>query len=152
MHLFFFTEQRKPGFAFRFLITATQLFLANVNFTMYLISPRFCHRFVGYLEEQAVHTYTEFIKQIDRGQLPEFAAMKAPQAAIEYYDLAPDATFRDMILAIRADEVCHRETNHHFADLKQDDEVDSQHVEFKVEADLPLPKAEEQLKKIYLSQ
>jgi hypothetical protein len=67
MHLFFFTEQRKPGFAFRFLITATQLFLANVNFTMYLISPRFCHRFVGYLEEQAVHTYTEFIKQIDRG-------------------------------------------------------------------------------------
>ena len=67
MHLFFFTQQRKPGYAFRFFITAAQLFLANVNFTMYLISPRFCHRFVGYLEEQAVHTYTEFIKQIDRG-------------------------------------------------------------------------------------
>ena len=24
----------------------------------YLISPRFCHRFVGYLEEEAVKTYT----------------------------------------------------------------------------------------------
>jgi len=24
----------------------------------YMISPRFCHRFVGYLEEEAVKTYT----------------------------------------------------------------------------------------------
>ena len=51
MHLFFFTQLRKPGKIFRFFITCTQLFLSNVNFFMYLVSPDFCHRFVGYLEE-----------------------------------------------------------------------------------------------------
>ena len=28
----------------------------------YIISARFCHRFVGYLEEEAVSTYTHCIK------------------------------------------------------------------------------------------
>lgn len=27
----------------------------------YLISPRFCHRFVGYLEEEAVVTYSKCV-------------------------------------------------------------------------------------------
>ena len=30
----------------------------NMFFLAYLVSPRFCHRFVGYLEEEAVKTYT----------------------------------------------------------------------------------------------
>lgn len=98
---------------------------------MYLISPRFCHRFVGYLEEQAVYTYTVLLECIDDGKLPQFALMKAPKQAIEYYDMPPDATFRDMILAIRADEACHRETNHHFADINPRDEVSSHEVELK---------------------
>ena len=102
-----------------------------MNFLTYLISPKFCHRFVGCLEEQAVHTYTVFLKQIDDGKLPEFAKMPAPKEAIEYYDMPPNATFRDMILAIRADEICHRETNHHFADIKIDEDVHSGHVELK---------------------
>ena len=45
--------------------------------------------------------------------------------------MPPDATFRDMILAVRADEACHRETNHHFADLERDEEVHSQEVVMK---------------------
>ena len=28
----------------------------------YLLSPKFCHRFVGYLEEEAVKTYTQCLK------------------------------------------------------------------------------------------
>ena len=28
----------------------------------YLLSPRFCHRFVGYLEEEAVKTYTNCLE------------------------------------------------------------------------------------------
>ena len=28
----------------------------------YILSPRFCHRFVGYLEEEAVKTYTHCIE------------------------------------------------------------------------------------------
>ena len=54
-----------------------------------------------------------------------FAQMPAPKEAIDYYDMPPSATFKDLILAIRADEICHRETNHHFADIKISDAVDS---------------------------
>jgi len=28
----------------------------------YLLSPRFCHRFVGYLEEEAVVTYSKCVE------------------------------------------------------------------------------------------
>lgn len=83
----------------------------------YLIAPRYCHRFVGYLEEEAVHTYTVFLKQLDEGKLPEWSNMKAHDKAIEYYNLDKDAKFRDVILSIRADEAIHREVNHHFAGL-----------------------------------
>lgn len=34
----------------------------NFFFIAYLLSPRFCHRFVGYLEEEAVKTYTYCLK------------------------------------------------------------------------------------------
>ena len=55
--------------------------------------------------------------------------MRAPQEAIDYYHMPQDATFRDMILNIRADEACHRDLNHHFAGLNSYDEVDHMHVE-----------------------
>jgi len=35
---------------------------------------------------------------------------------------------RDLITAVRADEICHREVNHHFADLPAYAEVDHLHV------------------------
>ena len=34
----------------------------NLFFLAYLLSPRFCHKFVGYLEEEAVKTYTYCLK------------------------------------------------------------------------------------------
>ncbi len=43
--------------------------------------------------------------------------MEAPQEAVEYYNLPQGSKMRDLILSIRADESCHREVNHHFADL-----------------------------------
>ena len=53
----------------------------------YLISPRFCHRFVGYLEEEAVKTYTHCLKEIDEGRLKMWCRMKAPEIAVEYWKL-----------------------------------------------------------------
>lgn len=38
--------------------------------------------------------------------------------------MAPDAKFRDMILAVRADEAFHREVNHHFADIPSTTDFD----------------------------
>jgi hypothetical protein len=43
--------------------------------------------------------------------------MDAPEEAVEYYALGEGAKMRDLILAIRADEACHREVNHHFSDV-----------------------------------
>lgn len=34
----------------------------NLFWVSYFLSPRFCHRFVGYLEEEAVKTYTHCIE------------------------------------------------------------------------------------------
>ena len=47
--------------------------------------------------------------------------MKVSKDPIRYWELPEDATMRDLLLAIRADEVNHREFNHHFANLRKDD-------------------------------
>ena len=102
----------------------------NLYFLAYLISPKFSHRFVGYLEEEAVKTYTILLAHMDAGHLPEWKDMPAPLEARTYYGLPENATFRDIILAVRADEAMHREHNHHFADLNSTDNFE--HDEFEV--------------------
>ena len=72
MHLFFFLKQRHPGVMFRILIALAQGIFFNAYFLMYMVSPGACHRFVGYLEEEAVHTYTVMLKSLDEGKLPHW--------------------------------------------------------------------------------
>jgi hypothetical protein len=69
MHLFFFLKQRSPGVMFRIMIAISQGIFFNAYFIGYMISPYTCHRFVGFLEEEAVHTYTVMLEQIDNGRL-----------------------------------------------------------------------------------
>jgi ubiquinol oxidase len=40
----------------------------------------------------------------------------APQIAIDYWQLGPDARLEDVVIAVRADEAGHRDVNHGFAD------------------------------------
>lgn len=35
---------------------------------------------------------------------------------------------RDLVLSIRADEACHREVNHHFADIPSQKSIDNERV------------------------
>lgn len=49
----------------------------NAYFLAYILSPKSCHAFVGYLEEEAVKTYTHAIADIDRGRLPGWSNKKA---------------------------------------------------------------------------
>jgi hypothetical protein len=86
-HLFIFIELKKPGRLFQLSIALSQAIFFNMYFITYLMSPRLCHRFVGYLEEEAVHTYTVFLKQLDDGKLKEWTNKKAPKVALEYYGL-----------------------------------------------------------------
>ena len=41
--------------------------------------------------------------------------MPAPEIAKRYWGLADDATLRDVVLVVRADEAHHRDVNHSFA-------------------------------------
>lgn len=68
-------------------------------FVAYLISPKTCHRFVGYLEEEAVLTYTREIADLDAGKLPEWENMMAPDIAIQYWHM-PEGhrTMRDLLM------------------------------------------------------
>ena len=117
MHLLTFLEMKKPSFLFRCFVLGAQGVFFNFFFLAYLISPRFCHRLVGYIEEEAVKTYTHLLEAIDAGDLPMFAMARCPPLAVSYWKLNQDATFRDLIVAIRADEAGHRLVNHTFADM-----------------------------------
>lgn len=61
-HLFIFLDLKQPKSLFKMLVALTQGVFYNLYFLAYLIAPKFCHRFVGYLEEEAVHTYTVLLK------------------------------------------------------------------------------------------
>ncbi|HET7569868.1 MAG TPA: alternative oxidase [Gammaproteobacteria bacterium] len=113
MHLMTFMELIKPTWYERAVVLIVQGIFYNAFFLLYLASPRTAHRVVGYFEEEAVISYNHYLAHIDAG-LDE--NVLAPQVAIDYWSLAPNARLRDVIVAIRADEVLHRDVNHGFAD------------------------------------
>lgn len=115
MHLMTFMEVAKPKWWERLLVLATQGVFFNFFFVLYLISPRVAHRVVGYLEEEAIHSYTSYLEAIDKGQIEN---IKAPQIAIDYWKLPKDALLRDVVIAVRADEAHHRDVNHFASEIK----------------------------------
>lgn len=112
MHLITFIHIAQPSRFERVLIGVTQLAFYNCYFFLYLLAPRVAHRIVGYLEEEAVTSYTQYLAQIDAGFVEN---IPAPQVAIDYWDLPQDARLRDVVIVIRADEAGHRDKNHEFA-------------------------------------
>lgn len=112
MHLMTFIEIAKPNWFERTLIVIAQGVFYNLFFLLYIISSKTAHRLVGYFEEEAVYSYTEYLAGIDNGTYKNVAA---PQIAIDYWQLKPDATLRDVILVVRDDEAGHRDVNHYFA-------------------------------------
>jgi len=119
MHLLTFIHIAKPNMFERLLVIITQGVFYNVFFLLYLCSSRVAHRIVGYLEEEAVYSYTEYLNGVDNGQ---YENVPAPQIAIDYWQLPADARLRDVILKVRDDEAKHRDVNHDFANqLKSDD-------------------------------
>ena len=113
MHLMIFTHIARPTRIERLLILIAQGAFFNLFFLLYLISPKTAHRVVGYLEEEAVHSYTEYLAEVNSGFCTD---VEAPEIAIDYWKLPPDARLHDLIIAVRADEIRHRDVNHEFAD------------------------------------
>jgi ubiquinol oxidase len=112
MHLMTFIEIAKPNALERYLVLFAQAIFWNVFFIIYVFFPRTAHRIVGYFEEEAVYSYTEYLKEIDEGRTPN---IPAPQIAIDYWKLPANATLRDVVLVVREDEAGHRDANHAFA-------------------------------------
>jgi len=113
MHLMTFIEIAQPNWFERLLVGMIQLIFYNAYFFLYLFAPRTAHRVIGYFEEEAVFSYTQYLEEIDSGRHENVAA---PQIAIDYWQLGPEATLRDVVIAVRADEAEHRDVNHSFAD------------------------------------
>lgn len=112
MHLMTFIEIAKPTLFERLVILAVQWVFYVAFFALYLISARTAHRVVGYFEEEAVISYTLYLKEIDEGRS---ANAPAPAIAKHYWKLPEEATLRDVVLVVRADEAHHRDVNHGFA-------------------------------------
>lgn len=114
MHLMTMVELVKPKWYERLLVLAVQGVFFNAFFVLYVVSPKLAHRVVGYLEEEAIHSYTEYLKDIERGAIEN---VPAPAIAIDYWRLPRDATLKDVITVIRADEAHHRDVNHFASDI-----------------------------------
>ena len=112
MHLMTFIEIAKPNSFERLLIILAQGIFYNLFFLPYLISSKTAHRLVGYFEEEAVYSYTEYLQGIREGK---YENIPAPQIAIDYWHLKKDARLSDVILAVRKDEMNHRDVNHSFS-------------------------------------
>lgn len=112
MHLMTFIEVAQPTLFERMVILGVQWVFYLAFFALYLISPRTAHRIVGYFEEEAVISYTFYLKEIDEGRSPN---VPAPAIARHYWQLPADATLRDVVLVVRADEAHHRDVNHGFS-------------------------------------
>ena len=113
MHLMIFIRIAKPNWLERWAIITAQFIFWHFYMFLYIFFPQCAHRMVGYFEEQACISYTEYLKEIDEGRTEN---IKAPKIAIDYYNLPKDAKLRDVVIAVRKDEEGHRDVNHDMAD------------------------------------
>lgn len=124
MHLLTCLKMFNAGFITRQVVVAAQMFMTPLLMSMYIIQPKSMHRFVGYLEETACHTYVDIIEQIETPGTNLNLAWKdlpAPAIAKGYWKLSGDAKWVDTLKCIMADETHHRDVNHTFASMKSDD-------------------------------
>jgi ubiquinol oxidase len=113
MHLITFMYIARPNWFERFIIFTAQAIFVVIYLTMYVLSSKTAHRFVGYLEEEAVISYTHYLEELDAGAIDN---CPAPDIAKSYWNLPDDARLRDVLLAVREDEAEHRDVNHQLAD------------------------------------
>jgi len=113
MHLMFFIEIAKPNFFERSVVLMSQVLFGLFYFFIYVFFTRTAHRMIGYFEDEAVKSYTEYLELVESGKVEN---IPAPALAIQYYKIGSDSKLSDLIRCVRADEEHHSETNHSYAD------------------------------------
>ena len=112
MHLMFFIEIAKPNIIERLIVLSAQFLFGIFYLFMYIFFTRTAHRMIGYFEDEAVSSYSEYLNMVESGEVEN---TPAPHLAINYYKLGSDAKLSDVIKCVRADEQHHSETNHNYA-------------------------------------
>jgi len=115
MHLMFFIEIAKPNWFERYLVLFAQLVFMFFYTLLYIIDYKTAHRMIGYFEEEAVRSYTDYLAMVESGAVEN---VPAPKLAINYYKMKKTAKLSDLIKKVRADEQHHSEINHRYADGK----------------------------------
>ena len=113
MHLMFFIEIAKPNYFERFVVLFSQMIFGLFYLFMYVFFTRTAHRMIGYFEDEAVKSYTEYLEMVESDKVEN---IPAPKLAISYYGIGSDSKLSDLIRCVRADEEHHSETNHNYAD------------------------------------
>lgn len=123
MHLLTFVKMKDPDTLFRGAVIVSQFGFGAAFTLAYIISPKFCHRFVGYVEEEACSTYTKIIKAIEiapeGSELGSWRTQAPPKIAVAYWKLGSEGTVLDLMKAVRADEAEHRDVNHLISGIKE---------------------------------
>ena len=113
-HLMFMMEIVKPNVFERILVVFIQFIFWHYYIIIYILSPKLAHKMTACFEEEAVRSYDKYLELIRKGVIDDTTL--APQIAIEYYNMRPDATLYDMLVCIRNDEQKHAEVNHKYAE------------------------------------
>ena len=129
MHLMTFINIAKPTFIERMIILFAQFIFILMYLIIYITSQRTAHRIVGYFEEEAVISYSEYLKQVEDGNIEN---VNAPDIAINYWNLPLNAKLIDVIKVIRDDEAGHRDVNHNFASILDGRKINKQNKNHKI--------------------
>ena len=128
MHLMTFIEIAKPTLLERLIIMIAQFVFIIMYMIIFIISQRTAHRIVGYFEEEAVISYTEYLKELENGQIED---QPAPEIAINYWSLPLHSTLKDVVKVIRDDEAGHRDVNHSFATILDGRKINKNNKDYK---------------------
>ena len=112
MHLMIFIDIANPTWFERWLVLIAQGIFLVFYFFLFVFFPKTAHRMIHYFEREAVVSYTHYLHMVDSGQTENIPATKL---AKQYYNLKDDATLRDIIVKIRADEEKHAEVNYRYS-------------------------------------
>ena len=74
MHLMFFIQLAKPNWFERTLVLLAQAAFMLFYFLIYIISYKTAHRMIAYFEEEAVISYTEYLKLVESGEVENVPA------------------------------------------------------------------------------
>ena len=130
MHLMTFIQVAKPTTIERFIIMAAQFVFIIMYSIIYLVSQRTAHRIVGYFEEEAVFSYTDYLNELETGSIKD---QPAPKIAIDYWNLPLHSTLKDVVRVVRDDEAGHRDVNHSFANILNEKRSEKTQVSHKKE-------------------